>query len=147
MSRVVSWLLAIVVALIFIQSLFFKFTGAEDSIYIFQKVGESLNGLGLGDYSGYAEPEGRYAVGVLELLAAILILLPQTRRFGAIVALGILTGALYFHVFGELGIGVALPSIQTEGAAPVVDYTLIAMAGGAWLASLILVFVGNGVRD
>jgi len=79
-----SWLLQIVVAVILLQTLFFKFTGAEESIYIFTMVG--------------AEPWGRYGSGVMELIAAVLLLIPGTIAVGALLALGVGVGALFSHV-------------------------------------------------
>jgi hypothetical protein len=89
--KIVSWILAIVAAVILLQTLFFKFTGAPESIYIFEKTG-------LGDF-------GRYGSGIVELIAAILLIVPKTRAAGAVVALGVMCGALLFH-FTTLGIEV-----------------------------------------
>jgi putative oxidoreductase len=79
-----SWLLQIVVAVILLQTLFFKFTGAEESIYIFTMVG--------------AEPWGRYGSGVMELIAAVLLLVPGTIAVGALLALGVGVGAVFSHL-------------------------------------------------
>ena len=86
-----SWLLQIVVAVILLQTLFFKFTGAEESIYIFTTVG--------------AEPWGRYGSGVLELIAAVLLLIPGTVAIGALLAVGVGVGAVFSHL-ALLGIDV-----------------------------------------
>ena len=77
-------LLRLVAAGILLQTLFFKFTGAEESIYIFSTLG--------------VEPYGRYFAGFSELIAAILILLPATQAIGALMASGIMAGALLSHV-------------------------------------------------
>jgi putative oxidoreductase len=87
----VSWLLQIVVAIILLQTLFFKFTGAEESVYIFSTLG--------------LEPWGRYASGVAELIAAMLLLAPGYAPFGALLALGVISGAIVSHLT-KLGIGV-----------------------------------------
>lgn len=79
-----SWLLQIAAALILFQTLFFKFTGAEESIYIFQKVG--------------MEPWGRIGSGVAELAACVLLLIPRTVTVGAVLALGVITGAIISHL-------------------------------------------------
>ena len=79
------WVCRIVAAGIMLQTLYFKFSGAEESIMIFSKVG--------------IEPWGRYAAGVAELIAAILILIPRTSVLGALLATGIMTGALITHLF------------------------------------------------
>ena len=82
--NIVGWVMRIAVAAILLQTLFFKFTGAEESIYIFEK-------LGVGD-------AGRIGSGVAELIAAILILLPRTAWMGALMALGIIIGAIISHL-------------------------------------------------
>lgn len=81
---VISWLLRIVAAFIMIQTLFFKFTGAEESIYIFSKLG--------------MEPWGRIGTGIVELVASILLLVPRTTWLGAIFGLGTMSGAILSHL-------------------------------------------------
>lgn len=90
-TRAISWVLQVIVAVILAQTLFFKFTGAEESKYIFEKLG--------------AEPAGRIASGIAELLAAVLILTPRTIVYGAMLALGIISGAIMSHLT-VLGISV-----------------------------------------
>jgi putative oxidoreductase len=86
---VVSWALQLLVAAILLQTLFFKFTGAEESIYIFSTLG--------------LEPWGRIGSGVVELIASVLLLVPRTAALGALVALGTITGAIFSHLT-KLGI-------------------------------------------
>ncbi len=86
-----EWILSAVTALILLQTLFFKFSGAEESVYIFTQVG--------------MEPWGRYASGVVELLSGVLLLIPRFRHLGAALALGVISGALFFHLT-SLGIEV-----------------------------------------
>src|SRR5438445_4010152 len=81
---VMSWVCRIVAAVILLQTLFFKFTGAEESVYIFTKVG--------------LEPWGRYGSGVAELIAAVLLLTPRFAWAGALLALGVISGALASHL-------------------------------------------------
>lgn len=81
--------LRIVVAIILVQTLRYKFTAHPDSVYIFTKVG--------------LEPYGRIGIGVLELIAAILILIPKTIWLGSLLSLGIISGAILIHLTG-LGI-------------------------------------------
>lgn len=83
-ERIVSWLCRILAAVILAQTLFFKFTGAEESIYIFTKVG--------------LEPWGRYGSGMAELIAVILLLTPRFAWAGALLALGVISGALVSHL-------------------------------------------------
>ena len=80
----VSWALQVVVAVILLQTLFFKFTGAEESVYIFTKVG--------------AEPWGRIGSGVLELIAAAMLLTPALAVYGAILTVGLMSGAILSHL-------------------------------------------------
>ena len=80
----VSWALQLIVAGILLQTLFFKFTGAAESVYIFSTLG--------------AEPWGRIGSGVVELIAALLLLYPATITIGAILALGVIAGAIVSHL-------------------------------------------------
>ena len=80
----ISWICRAVAAVILLQTLYFKFTGAEESVYIFTKVG--------------LEPWGRIGSGIAELIAAILILIPATTWIGAGLALGIMAGAIFSHL-------------------------------------------------
>jgi putative oxidoreductase len=88
-QNIISWVLQIIVAVILFQTLFFKFTGAEESKYIFSTLG--------------IEPWGRIGSGVVELIAVILLLVPRTVPYGAILALGTITGAIFSHLT-KLGI-------------------------------------------
>jgi len=81
---VVSWICRIVAAVILGQTLFFKFTGADESIYIFTKVG--------------LEPWGRYGSGLAELIAVGLLLTPRFAWAGALLAFGVISGALVSHL-------------------------------------------------
>ena len=83
------WILRIIAALIMLQTLYFKFSGAEESIYIFSKLG--------------MEPWGRIGTGVFELVASVLILFPKTTAIGALLATGLMGGAILFHLT-KLGI-------------------------------------------
>jgi hypothetical protein len=90
-QTVVSWLLQLAVAGILLQTLFFKFTGAEESVYIFSTVGRFFNIAGV-------EPWGRIGSGVLELVASLLLLVPSTASMGAIVTIGVMGGAIVSHL-------------------------------------------------
>ena len=90
-QTVVSWLMQLAVAGILLQTLFFKFTGAEESVYIFSAVGRFLNIAGV-------EPWGRIGSGVVELVASLLLLVPSTASIGAIVAMGVMGGAIVSHL-------------------------------------------------
>jgi len=82
--RVLSWLLRITAAIILLQTLFFKFTAAPESVYIFTKVG--------------AEPWGRVGSGIVELVAAVLLLTPRFNWLGSVIALGVMAGAIVSHL-------------------------------------------------
>jgi uncharacterized membrane protein YphA (DoxX/SURF4 family) len=90
-TPIFSWIVRIIAAAIFLQTLFFKFTASEESVYIFSRLG--------------MEPYGRLGSGVAELIASILILMPRTTIYGAILGMGILGGAIVSHIF-VLGIEV-----------------------------------------
>lgn len=87
----ISWFLRIVAAVIMLQTLFFKFIAAEESVYIFSTLG--------------LEPWGRIGTGFMELVASVLIMIPSTTLIGAILGLGIMAGALLSHLL-VLGIEV-----------------------------------------
>jgi putative oxidoreductase len=81
---VVAWLAQLTVAVILLQTLFFKFTGAEESVYIFTAVG--------------AEPWGRIGSGVIELVASVLLLVPAVAPIGAALAMASMAGAILTHL-------------------------------------------------
>jgi putative oxidoreductase len=83
-AQAVSWLLQVLAAVILLQTLFFKFTGAEESVYIFSTLG--------------MEPVGRIGSGVVELIAAVLLLVPSTVAAGAALAIGLMAGAIVSHL-------------------------------------------------
>ena len=83
-NTIFMWVLRIIPALIMLQTLFFKFTGAAESVYIFSK----LN----------IEPWGRYGSGMVELIAGILLLIPRYSVWGALLALGVMGGAILSHL-------------------------------------------------
>jgi uncharacterized membrane protein YphA (DoxX/SURF4 family) len=78
------WVLRLIAAAIMLQTLFYKFSGAAESIYIFKTIG--------------MEPYGRIGTGVMELIASILILYPKTTACGAVLAIGLMAGAIFFHL-------------------------------------------------
>ena len=88
-TSIAPWVLRIIAALIMLQTLYFKFSGSEESVYIFSQLG--------------MEPWGRIATGVLELIASILILYPKTTFFGSVLAMGLMSGAVIAHL-SKLGI-------------------------------------------
>jgi uncharacterized membrane protein YphA (DoxX/SURF4 family) len=88
---IIAWICRVTAAVILLQTLFFKFTAAPESVYIFTKVG--------------LEPWGRIGSGIAELIAAILVLIPATTWMGAGLALAVMAGAIFSHLT-VLGISV-----------------------------------------
>ncbi len=114
--NILSWILRLVVAGILFQTLFFKFTGAQESVYIFTKLG--------------IEPWGRVGSGVVELMAVILLLIPSTVSIGAILSLGTISVAILSHLT-KLGVVV----INSDGSSD----------GGLLFALALVVFVCSAV--
>jgi hypothetical protein len=95
---ITGWLLRIVAAAILLQTLFFKFTGARESVYIFSTLG--------------MEPWGRIGSGIIELIASLLMLMPRTVAWGAMLSLGVITGAIASHL---TRLGITLPQVDDHG--------------------------------
>jgi hypothetical protein len=83
-ERIASWICRLTAAIILLQTLFFKFTGAPESVYIFTKVG--------------LEPWGRYGTGTVELIAALLLFSSCLCWLGALLALAVISGAIVSHL-------------------------------------------------
>jgi putative oxidoreductase len=95
---IASWILRGVAAVILLQTLFFKFTGARESIYIFSTLG--------------IEPWGRIGSGVAELIASVLLLYPRTVVYGAALSLGVISVAILSHL---TKLGIKLPAVGDNG--------------------------------
>jgi hypothetical protein len=95
---ILSWTLRGIAAVILLQTLFFKFTAARESVYIFSTLG--------------LEPWGRIGTGVVELIAAILLIAPPTVAYGAILSLGVISGAIFSHL---TRLGITLPAVDDHG--------------------------------
>src|SRR5713226_855328 len=95
---ILSWILRLIAAVILLQTLFFKFSGAKESIYIFTTLG--------------IEPWGRIGSGVVELIAAVLLLVPRTVVYGAVISLGVISVAIFSHL---TKLGIALPAVDDKG--------------------------------
>jgi len=111
---IVSWTLQLVAAGILLQTLYFKFTGAEVSVYIFEQVG--------------MEPWGRIGSGVAELVAGVLLLVPTTVPLGALLALAVMAGAIASHLT-VLGI-----VVQNDGGELFALAVVVFLASAAILA-------------
>jgi uncharacterized membrane protein YphA (DoxX/SURF4 family) len=113
--NVLVWVLRLVAAIILLQTLFFKFSAAPESVYIFSKLG--------------LEPWGRIGTGVVELIASVLLVIPRTTSLGALIALGVISGALVAHLT-KLGI-----VVQGDGG------ELFILAAIVFACSAILLFI------
>lgn len=109
---IASWALRLIAAVILLQTLFFKFTGARESVYIFSTLG--------------IEPWGRIGTGVVELIAAALLLWPRTPALGALISLGVISGAIMGHL---TKLGIELTAVDDHGE-------LFALAIVVFVASL-----------
>lgn len=83
-KTIFTWILRLIAAFIMLQTLYFKFTAQPESVQLFTTLG--------------MEPWGRIGTGVGELIASILILIPRTTLMGAIMGLGLMSGAIFFHL-------------------------------------------------
>ena len=108
------WIIKLIAVIILVQTLYFKFTGAEESVYIFSTLG--------------AEPFGRIGSGIIELIASILILIPRTTLLGAILGVATMFGAILSHLV-FLGI-----EVKNDGG------TLFILAIITFLCCLILIY-------
>ncbi|MEO6721407.1 MAG: DoxX family protein [Ferruginibacter sp.] len=83
-TNIISWVLRIIAAVILLQTLYFKFTGHPESVALFTKLG--------------VEPWGRIGTGIIELVAAALLLVPSTVFIGAVLGVGLMGGAIFSHL-------------------------------------------------
>lgn len=111
-TRTLSWILQVVAAAILGQTLFFKFTGAPEAVWIFTTLG--------------VEPYGRIFTGVMELVAVVALLVPRTAALGAALSLGLMVGAIGSHlailgieVQGDGGLLFVLALVTTAASAVV----------------------------
>ena len=141
------WALTLYVAFVFIQSLFFKFTGSPETVYIFQgKLDPWAASLG---FPGLFAPGGLFSakvVGTFELIASVLLLAgaAMTRRravqmIGAAMGLGVISGAIFFHLFTPLGVAVVNADGSSDGG------ELFLLACGVWIACALLLWIRRAV--
>jgi uncharacterized membrane protein YphA (DoxX/SURF4 family) len=141
------WILTLFVAFVFIQSLFFKFTGSPETVYIFEgKLDPWAASLG---FKGVFAPGGIFSakvVGTMELLASILLLagafISRQRLVqvaGAALGLSVISGAIFFHLFTPLGIAV----INTDGTSD--GGELFTLACSVWVSCAWLLWIRRDV--
>ena len=85
MKKYIERITSLVAAVILLQTLYFKFTGAPESVYIFSQLG--------------VEPYGRIGLGIVELITAVLLIIKRTSFVGALMGVGIMSGAILSHLF------------------------------------------------
>lgn len=83
-KNILPWVPRVIAAVILLQTLYFKFTGAPEAIKIFTALG--------------VEPWGRITLGIIELITALLILIPTTSTIGALIGIGLMIGAIVIHI-------------------------------------------------
>lgn len=126
------------VVFVFIQSLFFKFTGSEETDIIFTTIAQWMADVGLGFIAPTFESIGGYAVGGTELVASILLIIPATRRLGAAIGLIVISGAIFFHLGTPLGVDRIINDAgDTDGG------ILFFMACGVWVSCLLIFIIGK----
>lgn len=126
------------VIFVFVQSLYFKFSGDEQTNIIFSTIAQWMNSVGLGFIAPAFESVGGYVIGGTELIASALLVIPATRRLGALLGLGVISGAIFFHLFTPLGVNRIVDAAgNTDGGA------LFYMACGVWLSCLLILVFGK----
>jgi putative oxidoreductase len=125
-ATIVSWILQIVVAFILGQTLFFKLTGAPETVALFEILG--------------AEPMGRYATAIAELICVVLLLVPKTSVIGAIGSVGVISGAIMAHIT-KLGISIDPIALAKPEIAPLEGPGLFMMAVIVFVSGLIIIAI------
>ena len=141
--RFLPIVLTLYVAFVFIQSLFFKFTNSPETQYIFGTLDHWGASLG---WPGLFAPDGifsQYVVGTGELIASTLLLvalapgLRVLRPIGALMSIGVISGAIFFHLFTPLGVSVLNADGTRDGG------ELFALACGVWVSAATLLWLSR----
>jgi len=137
MKKTLPWLLSLYVVFVFIQSLFFKFTGSLETVIIFNTIAAWMQCISfLAPIAPFFQSYGGVVVGSGELIASLLILIPPTRVYGAIVGFFVMSGAIFFHLFTPLGVNRVIDAAgHTDGG------VLFYMACGVWVSCAALIFM------
>lgn len=131
-------LLSVYVSFVFVQSLFYKFTNSVETQHIFGTLDRWAGGFGL---EGVFAPSGifsQYVIGSAELVASALLLgglaagLKWLHGLGALLSLGVISGAIVFHLFTPLGV-----VVLGDGG------LLFAMACGVWISSALILWLNR----
>lgn len=133
--------LTLYIAFVFIQSLFFKFTDSPETQYIFGTLDGWSASLGFPGLFAHSGIFSQYVVGSAELVASGLLLaglfgrMPLVQVLGALMALGVISGAIFFHLFTPLGVQVRNVDGTLDGG------ELFALACGVWVAAALIVWL------
>lgn len=126
-------------AIIFLDSLRYKFTNAPETQVIFGKLDAWAGTWGASGLFSHTGLFSQYVIGSAELVASIFLLIGITKLFrrfqvvGALIAFLIMSGAVFFHLFTPLGID---PNMDGGG--------LFVAAVILWLGSLALLIIRKG---
>jgi len=142
------WILTLFIAFVFIQSLFFKFTGSPETVYIFEgSLDPWAASLGFNGVFALGGIFSAKVAGTMELIASILILagafITQKRLVqvaGAALALGVISGAIFFHLFTPLGVAVSNTDGSSDGG------ELFALACGVWVSCALWLWIRRDVQ-
>lgn len=135
------WALTVYITFVFVQSLFFKFTDSPETQYIFGTLDSWAGGLG---FPGLFAPHGifsQYVVGTAELIASCTLLVgaiakkPVLQGAAALLSLGVISGAIFFHLFTPLGVQVRNADGTLDGG------ELFALACGVWVSAAAIAFL------
>lgn len=116
MKTKIDFFLRLITSIILFQSLYFKFTGHKEAVHIFSTL--------------EVEPWGRILLGCIEFIIGVMLLLPRTKFYGVIGAIGLMVGAIGTHLFTPVGIVVQWGNKSDNGQ-------LFGMAIVAFLFSVI----------
>lgn len=141
--RIVAGALSLYIAFVFVQSLFFKFADSPETQYIFGTLDAWAGGLGFPGLFARRGPFSQYVVGSAELVASALLLLALVtgrtllQVLGAALSLGVISGAIFFHLFTPLGVQVRNTDGSLDGG------KLFALACGVWIAAALLLWLNR----
>lgn len=141
--KILVWALVLWSAFVLIQSLFFKFQGHEETEIIFSTIGAWMASISFLSWAAATfESYGGYTIGSVELIATILLLIPKTRIIGALASIGVLSGAIFFHLFTPLGVVRVINAAgDTDGGA------LFFMACSVWVSCILILILSAKIRQ
>lgn len=135
--NIAIWILALWSCFVLGQSLFFKFQGHEETVIIFNTISEWMSGISLFSWAApIFKAYGGVTIGMSELIAVILLLIPKLRSIGALLTVFILSGAIFFHLFTPLGVVRVINAVgDTDGGA------LFFMACSVWISCVLILIL------